>query len=217
MALTEGNRLNDVLFWEIADVLYSREKITLLSGQNLKVGAVLGKNLISPTAAGSAGTNVGNGTIGTVTAGTAAQRGKYRAVCVEPAANAGTFAVYDPKGVFIGVAVVAVAFAGEVGFTIADGSTDFSVGDSFIVEVTAGSYKHKEYDPAASDGAKRVAGFLGADTNATAADLATMGVLRGPAIVKNSGLVWKSGLTADQKTAGKDELAALGIITRDDA
>lgn len=40
--LTEGNRLSDVLAWE-QENLYSREKITILSGQVLAVGQVVGQ------------------------------------------------------------------------------------------------------------------------------------------------------------------------------
>ncbi len=40
--MTEGNRLNDILKWEESNY-YSREKVTIAAGQNLAVGAVVGK------------------------------------------------------------------------------------------------------------------------------------------------------------------------------
>lgn len=66
------------------------------------------------------------------------QVGVYKAVCVEPGANVGQFAVYDPAGVYLGVHTVAgAAFATQIKFTIADGSADFVAGDYFTVTVVA--------------------------------------------------------------------------------
>lgn len=218
---TEANRLNDVLFWEGGpEARYAREKITLLSGQNLKVGAVLGRRLVSPTvgAAVALGSNTGDGAVSGEAVGTnlGAQRGVYRIVFVEPTTNLGTFQVFDPHGVYVGDGVVATEFDNQIKFTIADGSADFVAGDAFTITVGGGTYKFKEYSPANADGSQRVAGVLGADTDASAADVATWAIVR-DAIVKDSGLVWFSGATADQKTQGKTELAALGIATRTDA
>lgn len=39
---SESNRLDDIVLWE-EDNFYSRNKITVLSGENLSLGAVLGK------------------------------------------------------------------------------------------------------------------------------------------------------------------------------
>jgi len=41
-ALTEGNRLGDILYWE-EDNRFSREKVTVASGENLAIGTVVGK------------------------------------------------------------------------------------------------------------------------------------------------------------------------------
>lgn len=218
---TEQNRLNDVLFWEGGvEVRYAREKITLLSGENRKVGAVLGRKLISPTvgAAAALGTNTGNGAVSgeAVATNAGVQRGTYRIVFVEPATNLGTFEVFDPKGILVGDGVVGTEFDNQIKFTIADGATDFVAGDAFTILVSAGTYKYKLYDPANADGSQRAVAVLAADTDATSADKTTSAILR-DAVVKDSGLIWFSGATAAQKTQGKDELAALGIITRTDA
>lgn len=218
---TEANRLNDVLFWEGGpEARYAREKITLLTGQNLKVGAVLGRRLASPTvgAAAALGTNTGDGAVSGEAVGTnlGAQRGTYRIVFIEPATNLGTFQVFDPRGVYVGDGVVGTEFDDQIKFTIADGTTDFVAGDAFTIAVSGGGYKYKEYSPANADGSERVAGVLGADTDASAADVDTFAIVR-DAIAKDSGLVWFAGATADQKTQGKAELAALGIVVRADA
>ncbi|MBI4921863.1 MAG: head decoration protein [Devosia nanyangense] len=82
--------------------------------------------------------NTGNGapTMDATETAVGVVAGVYRAVCIEPAANAGTFEVFDPAGVSIGVAAVGVLFAGVVRFTIADGATDFVAGDAFTITVT---------------------------------------------------------------------------------
>ena len=81
-------------------------------------------------------TNVGNGTIGAVTATSAAKKGEYRLVVIQAATNAGAFLVTDPDGLPIGAGTVGTAFSrGGLSFTLADGSTDFAVGDEFAITV----------------------------------------------------------------------------------
>ncbi len=64
------------------------------------------------------------------------QFGVYKAMCIAAASNAGTFAVYDPGGVLLGTHTVAgAAFATQIKFAIADGDTDFAVGDTFTITV----------------------------------------------------------------------------------
>lgn len=64
------------------------------------------------------------------------QLGVYKAMCIAAASSAGTFAVYDPGGVLLGTHTVGgAAFANEIKFTIADGDTDFAVGDTFTITV----------------------------------------------------------------------------------
>lgn len=107
--------------------------------------------LVSRPAAGKvvAGTNTGNGTIGTLTFGAKAKAGIYTLTCVTAAANGGTFSVVDPDGYRLADAKVGVAYASShLGFTIADGAADFIVGDSFTIrhgegyEVTTAGTSH---------------------------------------------------------------------------
>lgn len=197
---TENNRVSDWLKWE-EDQRYSREAITLLSGQNLKSGAILGRQLIGATASAAAfAGNSGNGAMGAITVTGDARRGVYKLVIIEPGTNAGTFEVEDPDGKIIGRGTVAVAFsAGGLAFTLAD-ATDFISGDGFDITVVAGAFKYLEHDPAGTDGSEKPAGILLFDTNATSADTACVAVTR-QAIVAAGSLVWKSGATADQKAA----------------
>lgn len=83
--------------------------------------------------------------------------------------NKGTFSVTDPDGNTLGTYVAgAAAFATQVKFTIADGSTDFVVGDGFDITVAAAPGKYKKYDSTAVD--QEFAGILGCDTDATSGD-----------------------------------------------
>ncbi|WP_404291560.1 hypothetical protein ACD578_05425 [Microvirga sp. RSM25] len=79
--------------------------------------------------------NVGNGAISGVAAGVGAAAGVYTATCFAAAANGGTFVVEGPGGQTIGVVTVGQAFTGPVVFTIADGATDFALGDQFQITV----------------------------------------------------------------------------------
>lgn len=85
-----------------------------------------------------------------------------------------------------------------------------------ITAAGADQGKLKDYDPAAADGSEAVAGILVAAVDATNADTPGVAIAR-VAIAKKSGLVWKAGLTGAQITAGLAGLAAIGILTRDEA
>lgn len=195
----------------------SRESITVLSGENLKAGHVMGRRLVTPTVAAAAalGTNTGNGTVTGQAVGTnlGARRGTYRIVFTEPATNLGTFEVFGPDGIVVGDGVVATEFDNEIKFTINDGATDFVAGDAFTIAVSGGTYKYKEYDVADTDGGHRVAGILYDNVDATSADKSGAAVVR-DAEVRKDDLTWFTGATTAQKDAAIDALAALGIIVR---
>lgn len=214
VVMTEGKYTAEFLLSE-AHGFRSRENVVVLSGENLQPGHVLGRRLVAPTvgAAAALGTNTGNGTVGSLTAGTGVQRGTYRLVATEPGSNAGVFQVIDPQGRVIGDATVAVGYTGEINFTIADGATDFIAGDAFTIEVSGGSYKVKEYDAADTDGGHRPFGVLYAAVNATAGDARGVALVR-DCEVRIDNLVWFAGATTGQKNAAYDLLASQGVIAR---
>jgi hypothetical protein len=213
---TEGKHCAEFMISEAAGYR-SRDAITVLSGQNLNAGAVLGRKLVSPTvgAAAALGTNTGNGTVSApaVGANAAVQRGTYKVSFIEPAANLGAFVVYDPNGQYLGDGVVGTAFDNEITFTISDGATDFVSGDAFSIAVTGGTYKFKEYNPANTDGSQRPVGVLYDNVDASAADKAGVAIAR-DAEVRDADLSWFSGATSTQKQTAKDALAVLGIVAR---
>jgi hypothetical protein len=143
------------------------KKYTLASG-TLALGAIVGLVLnATPVGAAVAG-NTGNGTIGTLSLGTNARAGVYRAVCIEPAANGGTFAIEDPDGVQIGRVNVGAAATGPVIFTIADGATDFVAGDAFTITVAATGAVLR-CAAAATDGSSRPHGIVAMAADASLA------------------------------------------------
>ncbi len=215
MALkTEGQHPAEFLVSE-ANRTRSRESITVLSGQNLNSGHVIGKATKAGTTTVTAdGSNTGDGTMGTVTVAADSKVGTYRLTIIEPATNAGAFMVQDPDGVDVGQGDVAAAFTGGgLTFTLADGATDFAAGDAFTIEVDAGTGKVVEHDPAGTNGSEVAAGVLLEAVDASAADKAGVIVVR-DAEVNKAELVFKTGMSqGDQDTAIAD-LKALGILAR---
>ncbi len=137
--ITEGQHAGEFLIYESDPGL--RETITVLSGQNLKAGAVVGRvnkgagRVSVPTVVGT-----GNGTVTLVYGGPETMVGNYVATCITAATNGGTFSVVNPAGKALPNAVVGTPYRSrEINFTLNDGSTDFIVGDSFtfVVSTTA--------------------------------------------------------------------------------
>ena len=135
--ITEGQHAGEFMMGERPDG-GSRENITVLSGQNLEAGDVVGRvklgigRISIPTVSGT-----GNGTVSGVFPGPEVQVGSYVATCTAAAANAGTFSVTCPDGKVLPSATVAVAYTSRhINFTIADGATDYIVGDSFTFVVS---------------------------------------------------------------------------------
>jgi hypothetical protein len=209
---TESNYLADVLKYE-APNLFSREEVTLTAG-NLALGAVIGRK--APAVTATVGTNTGNGVLGTVTLGVAALPGNYVLTCKTKVSNAGVFTVVDPRGLPLPDLTVAVAYAGDhINCTLADGSTDFEVGDKFTIAVSVAS-EIGEFNPAASDGLQFAAGVLAEAADASTAAKQTVIIAR-EAIVSRPALVWKSGATAPQKATAIGQLKTLGILVREGA
>jgi hypothetical protein len=192
----------------------SRDSVTILSGQNLLAGTVLGKVAHGTASAAAFAGNTGTGTVGAITLSAGAKVGAHKLVIIEPAGNAGTFTVEDPDGITIGTGNVAVAFSGGgLAFTLSDG-TDFIAGDGFTITVAAGSGKYKKYDPANTDGSETAIAVLYADCDASSADKTAVPIISRDAEVISADLVWFSGANAGQKTTGKAQLALQGIIAR---
>jgi len=211
MAITEGDRLHDILVWE-QEKYFSREDVTITSGESLSVGEVVGKIAYSVETTGTAGSNTGNGTMGSVTGGASTKIGVYTMTCTAEASNAGTFSVIDPEGIALDDATVAVAYTSDqINFTIADGSEDFDIGDTFTVTVTAGAGTYSALDLTGTDGTQTAAGFVINDYDASSAAVDGVIIARDAKYVSDS-LTWPAGITTAQKNAAKATLKSLGII-----
>jgi hypothetical protein len=134
---------------------------------------VLGiETLGAVTSAAKSGGNTGNGAL-TIDASTPkiakAKVGVYTVRCIAAATNGGTFRVSDPEGYVIGEVAVGATFANQIKFAIADGSTDFIVGDGFDITIAAGSGHYKAYDADNLDGTQNPEVILAEEVDATSA------------------------------------------------
>lgn len=145
-ALTEGQYTGEFILSEAMGGR-SRDAITVLSGQNLKAGAVVGRvNKGVGKAAIPAVVGTGNGTMSALFAGPEVEVGSYVVKCTGLATHGGTFSVTTPSGKAL-PSLTLTAGAGNttayrsrhINFSITDGSTDFAVNDTFTIVVTTGA------------------------------------------------------------------------------
>ncbi len=208
---TEPNTLGDGIKWEESND-FSRTKLTVLSGQVLALLAVIGRVLFVVPATGTAGAgNTGTGICGTVVGGLKTIVETFTLTCTAAVGNAGTFSVVGSITGRLPDATVAVPYASPyIGFTLTD-DTDFIVGDSFTIDITAGSGKAVALDPAAVDGSNHAAGIMVAAVDATSADKPGVAIVR-EAMIAPSFLVWPDGISAGDKAAALAELENLQIV-----
>jgi hypothetical protein len=219
--INEKVRLSDVLLFQSGEeVNYVFDAVTVVSGT---VASVQGQLMGKITLAGATETHVGNTGNGAMTLDVTtpvlanAQVGVYTVKCTVATTNSGTFRVFDPAGRVLGDVVVAATFSDQIKFVIADGATDFIVGDTFLVTVAAGSGKWTQVTPAAVDGSAVCAGVLVTPFTPTlTADFTAVIIARGPAILKTGGISYTAGMTTNQKNAALAQLTALGITQRVD-
>jgi Bacteriophage lambda head decoration protein D len=184
------------------------KKRTLLSGEGALVrGTVLGKVTVGAAASAPFAGNTGNGVMGAVTTGANSKPGIYNVLIIEPGANVGTFLVEDPDGNIVGRGTVAVAFAGPINFTLADGATDFISGDGFQITVAAGTGKFRKAVAANVDGSQRPLEILLEDADSTAADVECETWTTGD--FNPAALTFGAGVTAANS---EDALRLLGIF-----
>jgi hypothetical protein len=105
-----------------------------------------------PAAAGAAvpgGSNVGNGTVGSLSVNsTFTKTESWTLTCIHAVANGGLFSVVGSVSGAKGVATVGSSYVtnvitpanSELGFTVADGAIDFAIGDTFAIATTAANY-----------------------------------------------------------------------------
>lgn len=148
--------------------------VTLLDGEDLEAGAVLGqvtKALGTPTFTGD-----GDGALSGVAIASAAQIGSYKVVCITAPSEAGAddavFAVFAPDGARLEDAEQGVAYSNShLAFTLgAADQTDFAADDVFEIPVEAGSGGYKIVNSANVDGSAAPRAILAADVDASEED-----------------------------------------------
>lgn len=206
---TEGVHAGEFLLSE-ANGERSRANITISAGSGIIAAGTLmavltaANALVSTAQAG----NAGNGTVGSVTVTTAAITGTYVLEITEVAANGGKFEVTNPLGAYVGTGTVGTAFiGGGIRFTLADGATDFALGDGFNLTVKAGLGEYTPYDDDGTDDGRRAAsGILFASVDATLNDVRAVGVMRDAEVIER--------LLTGLDPNGRADLLAKGIIIR---
>lgn len=221
--INEGNYLRDVLRWEFDEGgRLSRKQVTVISGQKVSMGSVLGKVLYAVSATGVAdGGNTGAGTVTAVTGKGKQKIGTYTLECTAYVASplAGTFMVFDPDGNRLPDANIGVNANEQIGFTLADGSPAITVGDTWTITVAHGSGQVRAINFDAVDGTQKAYGISIADYDAT--DAAVEGVaIERDAVIVAANLVWpvtSPAVSSDQKAQALRELALVGIVARPEA
>jgi hypothetical protein len=227
----------------LSGVSFVRDSLTLLQDAGratvLALYTIMARLAVTvPTTGTGAVTNAAG--IGTVTAvglipgvGVFPRIGTWVLECTAAVANGGTFKLTDPGGNIVRSGLVITAGAGaatvfqlpEVGlkFTITDATTDFSVGETFTIAVTANG-KWVPFDADGVNGAEIPAGILMCDSVTAAALVAgdvtmqTM-LVGGCCVVDEDQIVIDDGVTtlSHQLTSGKtvrEALQGLGIFTK---
>lgn len=210
--INEPIRLHDILRREL-DPGFSRAEVIVAQGQNLPLGAVIGRRVLAcPENATPKAGNAGTGTVELVTPGASVQIGVYRLVCAQAEADGGVFQVFDPAGNRMADAVEGAEYdQPQLGFVINDGSADFAVGDEFSITVAEGDGRVRALDPDALDGTQLAYGFLTAACDATGAPGRAVAIQR-DAVILSAHLVWPADITAPEKALALKQLAARGIL-----
>lgn len=177
------------------------ESISLLAGKHAR-GTLLGRvTLGDATSAAKAGGNTGNGvlTLDAAPRLDGAQAGVYSVTCTAAAANGGTFTVVAPDGYSLGTVAVGATFTNQIKFSIADGSTDFIVGDRFNITVAAGLGGFVQSLSTANDGSQVPEAILAEDTDATTEPVPTIAYTRGDFIADD--VIFGAAHTVDSTRA----------------
>ena len=218
VVLTEGPRPTAAILSE-ASRSRSRENGKVGENQTVLVNGLVAL-VNAPATVGVTQTysGTGNGVLTIASPGVAAKArdGKYTVTCFETAANAGKFNVEDPSGRNIGVATVGVAFNKDVKFTIADGATDFIVGDTFTLEVQVELEDefYVPHNPAGTDGSEIAYGYSPYAVITGAGETKQIAVLVRECELNGHVINWASGISATQKADAIQALAKNQVIVR---
>ena len=215
LAVTTESVTYDHLFVAGSGIPVVTEAITLIAGQNLARGTVLGKitKAVGTIAAGEE--NTGDAAIEAATLAAGAMVGVYKIVCITAATGAdksdAVFAVYAPNGARLADHKQSVDYAGgHLAFKVgALAETATAVGDLYTIDVVAGSGKFTAVNSANVDGSQEPYCVLTQATDATLAEQETVGYMTGE--FNGNKLVYGG---TDTEAMHKDALRKLGIFIK---
>lgn len=209
--LTETSHAGE-FFISKGNSLISCATVTIAAGQTLSAGAVLGRAWLGDVTV-TAGDNTGNGVIGPITLTGGAMPGDYILTVTHEQGAAGDYQVISPKGYMIGAGSVGDPFdSGGLAFTLADGSNDFVRGDSLTIHIEQDT-SYVEFDPSGVDGRDKAAAILFDAVDASSGARTGVAIVRDAEINGNE-IIWKNGVSDDDKAAAKKVLERNGIIIR---
>ena len=220
--INESNYLRDIIRSELDEAgRFSRKQVTVVDGQEVSMGSVLGKVLFDTPIVGTAAVgNTGGGTVASVLAKAKTQVGTYTITCTEYTASplAAVFEVYDPDGNRMEDAALGANVNEQLGFTIADGSPVVTVGDEWTVAVAVGSGEVRAINFDGVDGTQKAYGISIAAYDASDASVEGVAVVK-DAVVIEANLIWPTTspeVTDAEKAQAMRELAVVGIVPRDE-
>ncbi len=198
----------------------NRTPVTIAADQILPAGAVLVRAYTATPAA--IGGNVGNGTLTVSAIGPDVIEGTYTAKCILKRSDRGTFEIRSPSGGVIDEANVGTPLQSTTfSLTIADGSTDFAVGDGFTITVAGGTYSGYSFEDDA--GVQVAAGVLSIaiDTSDPSEAQEQFATVHGPAVLPanfvqlaNSPYTGQPPMYFERLATCLDQLARRGIVVR---
>jgi hypothetical protein len=188
----------------------SRETVTLITGQNLAAGTVLGKITKGAAVFAHVAGGTGNATCSAITVGAEAGAGAYTLLFT--AATKAT--IEDPAGVKLGVVTLGTAFSsGGIGFTLTAGATPHVANDQATITVAAGSGSYTAFNQDGTNGSEDAVAVLVAAVDATSEDKPAL-VINKLAEVSNAALTWPADITAGEKTVAIANMASTYLIVR---
>jgi len=189
---------------EVSTANQLSKTVVVLSGGDISRGDLVSLTGQFSAATAVAGSNVGDGTVSGEVANATAVAGTYTMTCTAEVANAGTFSVLNPNGIYLPDATVAVAYSEQIGFTIADGAEDYDVGDTWTILVTVVAGKVIPFVTGATPYT-----VMQEDVDATSGDVS--GLAFRQAELKATEVDFGTGTDAEVR----DALDAKGIFLRD--
>lgn len=216
--LTEGRRPGEAILSE-ANRSRSRANAVVAESQTILPNALLARVAVAAgvqVAQAFSGTGNGVLTFASPAVNSRVKDGAYKVTCVTAAVNGGVFRVEDPDGKSLGNATVGAAFNKEIKFTIADGATDFVVGDEFTLTVSADAedYQHVAYDPDGTDGSETPVAYSIYAVKTGVGETAKTAVIDREAELNGNCIAWPDGITAAQKADAIQALDSIGIRVR---